>query len=294
MLSADFSRRRGEVTRLLAVLERVQHDTPPVMALKADDGLAAAHASMLLGATVPRLYGAAAALARQLDLLRRTKAELVHRRAEDAATAASLARTRGALDQLLATKAQEADAARTVYANLSGKLQMVASHAADLDALLRRVAALRETPAAQKLVVIASRNARGIDALRRGSLQRPVVGRMVPGDGEPQGGPHAPGVSFYSPPAAEVVSPVDSQVLFAGAYHKAGLVLILRSNAGYDLVLAGLERIDVRAGDELLAGEPVGRMPRGGTASRLYFELRQNGKGASPVPWLSGQPGKVM
>jgi septal ring factor EnvC (AmiA/AmiB activator) len=91
-----------------------------------------------------------------------------------------------------------------------------------------------------------------------------------------------------------VVAPADSQVLFAGAYHKAGLVLILHSLGGYDLVLAGLERIDVRTGDELLAGEPVGKMPRGGTQSRLYFELRQNGKGASPAPWLSGEPGKVM
>ncbi|HEY3777197.1 MAG TPA: peptidoglycan DD-metalloendopeptidase family protein [Rhizomicrobium sp.] len=117
---------------------------------------------------------------------------------------------------------------------------------------------------------------------------------MAPGDGEPQGAPHAPGISFLTPPAAEVVSPADSQVLFAGAYHKTGLVLILRSVGGYDLVLAGLERIDVRAGDELLAGEPVGRMPRGGTELRLYFELRQNGKGVSPAPWLSDEPGKVM
>jgi septal ring factor EnvC (AmiA/AmiB activator) len=59
-------------------------------------------------------------------------------------------------------------------------------------------------------------------------------------------------------------------------------------------VLAGLERIDVRAGDQLLAGEPVGRMPHSGTEMRLYFEVRQNGKGTSPAPWLAVEPRKVM
>jgi septal ring factor EnvC (AmiA/AmiB activator) len=62
--------------------------------------------------------------------------------------------------------------------------------------------------------------------------------------------------------------------------------LILESAGGYDLVLAGLERVDVRSGDALLAGEPLGTMPGTGAGSRLYFELRQNGKGVSPAPWL--------
>ncbi len=294
-LSADLNRRRGEVTHLLAVLERMQHDAPPAMALTAGDALAAAHATMLLGATVPRVYGAAAALVRQIEVLERTRADLVRRRAEDAVTVASLAKTRLQLDQLLATKAREADAAHATYGNLAARLDAAASQAADLDTLLRRVAALRgRSSVTRQIVVVAARNAPSSDALSRNSLLRPVVGRMMPGDGEPEGSPRAPGISFLTPSDAEVVAPADSQVVFAGAYHKSGLVLILHGLGGYDLVLAGLERIDVRAGDELLAGEPVGRMPRGGTESRLYFELRRNGKGVSPAPWLSGEPGKVM
>jgi septal ring factor EnvC (AmiA/AmiB activator) len=45
--------------------------------------------------------------------------------------------------------------------------------------------------------------------------------------------------------------------------------------------------MEVRPGDQLLAGEPLGTMPRIG--GRLYFEVRQNGKGVSPAPWLSGE-----
>jgi septal ring factor EnvC (AmiA/AmiB activator) len=63
--------------------------------------------------------------------------------------------------------------------------------------------------------------------------------------------------------------------------------LILELSAGYDLVLAGLGRVDVRPNDEVLAGEPVGIMPKSGQDVRLYFELRQNGHGTNPAPWLS-------
>jgi len=64
-----------------------------------------------------------------------------------------------------------------------------------------------------------------------------------------------------------------------------GQVLILEITTGYDIVLAGLGSVTVRLGDELLAGEPVGIMPADGP--RLYFELRQNGKGLDPEPWLT-------
>jgi septal ring factor EnvC (AmiA/AmiB activator) len=60
----------------------------------------------------------------------------------------------------------------------------------------------------------------------------------------------------------------------------------LESPGGYDLVLAGLERVAVRPNDQLLAGEPLGTMPRTQDA-RLYFELRQNGKGINPAPYLA-------
>ncbi|HEX4159367.1 MAG TPA: peptidoglycan DD-metalloendopeptidase family protein [Rhizomicrobium sp.] len=292
-LSASFAQQRVKVAALLAILERMQHDRPPVMAIRPGDALAGAHTAMLLGATLPRLYHAAAELARRLDAMKRMRAELVRRRAEAAQNSARLGTARGQLDQLLAMKSREADAANAQYGDLAARLDAVANEAQSLEVLLRKVAALRSAPTVQGVVVVAARNTQG-QGLQRHSLLRPVVGRMEMGDGAPADAPHAPGISFLPPPGAQVIAPADSQVLFAGPYHKNGLVLILHGVGGYDLVLAGLERVDVRAGDQVLAGEPVGRMPHGGTEMRLYFEVRQNGKGASPAPWLAVEPRKVM
>jgi septal ring factor EnvC (AmiA/AmiB activator) len=285
LLSADFLRKRAEVAELVAVLQRMQHEMPPVLALRADDALAAAHSSMLVGATLPRIYSAAAELSQKLEALQRTRREL-SRRDEDAIhNAAALTQTRNQLDQLLAIKAHEADEAGSRYEDLAGKLQAASDQAQNFEALLEKVALLRVGTAGGGFSIVAARNSRsGLGSSRR-SLLRPVVGRMVAGD-ESSAGVRAPGVSFLAPSEAQVVAPADGQVLFAGAYHKTGQVLILQTLDGYDLVLAGLEHVDVRSGDHLLAGEPVGTMPRSIAAPRLYFELRQNGKGLSPASML--------
>lgn len=283
MLSADFVRKRTEVADLVAVLQRMQHDMPPVLALRSDDALAAAHSSMLIGATLPRIYAAAAELSRKLQALRLTRAQLSARRAQATRNSATLAVTRNQLDQLLAVKAREADQAGSRYEDLASKLEAASDQAGNLETLLQRVALLRATPGTDFSVVTARNGREARQPGGRRTLVRPVVGRMVAGD---ESGMRAPGVSFLAPPSAQVVAPADAQVLFAGAYHKSAQVLILQSADGYDLVLAGLDRIDVRSGDHLLAGEPVGRMPRSVAAPRLYFELRQNGKGLSPASRL--------
>ena len=122
----------------------------------------------------------------------------------------------------------------------------------------------------------------------RGSpLRRPVVGKQVSGGMEGVGGASAPGLTFATAPGAQVIAPADGQVLFAGPYHKSGQVLILEMTAGYDVVLAGMERVNVRPEDQVLAGEPVGTMSNIGHEERLYFELRRNGHGVNPAPWVA-------
>jgi septal ring factor EnvC (AmiA/AmiB activator) len=119
-------------------------------------------------------------------------------------------------------------------------------------------------------------------ALAKGSLLEPVTGTSLPPGPESD---KNPGLTYATPPGAQVIAPSDGKILFAGPYHKEGQVLILEITTGYDIVLAGLGQVIVRPGDELLAGEPVGIMPPG-SQTRLYFELRQNGKGLDPEPWL--------
>ena len=286
-LSASFARDRVSVTRLLAILERLQHDMPPALALRPDDALGAARSAMLVGASLPNVYGQAAWLARRIATLKKTREQLIQRRADGVRNAAKLATARDQLDQLLAMKQTEADAAASHYGDLEGRLAKAALAAQDLKALLEKVAQLRSRPEQTDITLVAAQAAGSGAVLRPRSLLMPVVGHEVPGGMEGVGGARAPGLTFAVEPGARVIAPADSEVLFAGPYHKTGQVLILELTTGYDLVLAGLGRVDVRPRDEVLAGEPVGLMPKIGRDTRLYFELRQNGHGVNPAPWLA-------
>ena len=283
-LAANFARDRVRVARLLGLLERVQSDYPPAIALQPEDALKAARGAMVLGASLPQLYAAAATLAHRIEALKATRANLAARRADAAKNLTALADARSELDQLVARREAEAGEASEAYAGLQAQLETIVKEATDLKSLLDRVAALRNAAQQSGMTVVTAANdqaARGPGG--RATLFRPVNGQIVPGG---SGGEAMPGLTFITAPAAAVVAPADSRVLFAGRYHKTGQVLILELPGGYDLVLAGMDRVDVRAGDQLLAGEPVGRMAPRGNGARLYFELRQNGKDISPAPWL--------
>ncbi|MGC9953793.1 MAG: peptidoglycan DD-metalloendopeptidase family protein [Rhizomicrobium sp.] len=286
-LSASFARDRVSVSRLLAILERLQHDMPPAMVLRPNDVLSAARGAMLIGASLPSVYGEAAALAHRIDTLHKTRLALVARRAEAEGNAAYLAQARIELDQLLAMKRLEADEAASRYGNLKNQLETIALQAVDLQALLEKVAALRTAPASQSVVTVTAQKSAVGPKLGRDSLVSPVVGELAPGGMDGVGGTAAPGLTYTTVPGAQVISPADGTVLFAGPYHKSGQVLILQMADGYDAVLAGLDRLEVRPEDRVLAGEPVGTMAKSGQQPRLYFELRQNGRGLSPAPYMA-------
>ena len=130
------------------------------------------------------------------------------------------------------------------------------SRPTDLGQLLQKVAALSaEGPAPGPMVVVGGAERPGCGP---GSLRRPVVGRIAAGGIDGVGGARAPGVTFLTQPGAQVVAPADSKVLFAGPYHKTGEVLILEMAGGYDLVLAGLDRVDVKVGDQRSGGRAAG------------------------------------
>jgi len=283
-LSAGFANDRVAVTKLLAILERLQHDMPPALVLRPDDALSAARGAMLIGAGLPPVYAQAARLSHRIEALKRTRAALERRRAEAHVTAVNLGSARVELDRLLAQKEEEAQGAAQSYGTLRRQLDQIARQAADFQALLTRVRALRRQGAGTEdgVVTVTARSTDALPALQKGSFLEPVVGSLVGGT------QHAGvGLSYATRPGAQVIAPSDGKVLYAGPYHKSGQVLILEITTGYDLVLAGMGRVTVKPNDQLLAGEPVGNMPAGeGPDNRLYFELRHAGHVLNPAPWL--------
>jgi septal ring factor EnvC (AmiA/AmiB activator) len=289
-LTEGFRRDRISVTKLLAILERLQHDMPPALAVRPDDALAAARGAMLVGASLPPVYAEAARLARRIETLKRTRVSLIARRGEATRTASELTAARADLEILTTQKESEAQTAGDEYDTLKSRLAEIAAKAADFQALANRVAALKRSGGGDDgITIVTASNSGALGPLSKGSLLRPVVGTVAPAETNPEEIRRNPGITFMTRDNAQVIAPIDGRVLFAGPYHKSGQVLILEITTGYDLVLAGLGRVTVRPNDEVLAGEPVGVMPAqsGAPKERLYFELRHDGHGLDPRPWLA-------
>ena len=168
--------------------------------------------------------------------------------------------------------------------------------AKDLKALIDRIALLRAGGSATRGMTLVTPEKAVSAEIRRGALRPPIAGTASAGD--PAGPGNTPGAGgpsglwFEASGGAQAVAPGDSEVVFAGPYQKFGQVLILEMMGGYHLTLAGLGRIDVHVGDQVLAGEPVGTLPEGKT-SRLYLELRRNGQTVDPTPWMGADVRKA-
>lgn len=119
----------------------------------------------------------------------------------------------------------------------------------------------------------------------KGKLSYPVVGRVVENFGDSTvTGMHSKGLTIQTRAGTTLRSPISGAVLFAGPFKSYGKMLIIDCKDGYLLLLAGLDDINVGAGQDVIDGEPVGKM--GSERLNLYIEIRKDGQAIDPKPWF--------
>ena len=262
---------------------------------------------------VPPLEARTAGLRRDIAAADAAERDLSAAEAETAQKRQALAGEQAKLAALIARKTElQQSASRT--AEESGKrLLALAAESASLHELIDRLEAERRkeeaeravpraapagpvavtAPAPLRLDPSAPRRIRPF-AEARGAMVFPATGALVLRFGVPDnyGGTNR-GLTFETEAGAVVVAPFDGQIAFAGPFRSYGQILIIAHGDGYHSLLAGLDRIDVSAGQTLVAGEPVGRMPDGEGRPHLYFELRHDNQPINPMPWLATRLEKV-
>jgi septal ring factor EnvC (AmiA/AmiB activator) len=137
----------------------------------------------------------------------------------------------------------------------------------------------------------------------KGLLPLPVQGRKILGFGDPtRYGSRSKGMAYATREGAQIRSPNDGWVVYAGEFRSYGQLLIINAGGGYHVLLAGLEQIYVTVGQFVLTGEPVGKMGIGrrssdGTSGKddpiLYVEFRRKDRPIDPEPWWAKEPQKV-
>jgi murein hydrolase activator len=141
-------------------------------------------------------------------------------------------------------------------------------------------------------------------AQARAKLPSPAQGRRALAFGEKtQFGGQSKGIVIETRFSAQVTSPCDGWVVYAGEFRSYGQLLIINAGDGYHVLLAGLSQIDVQPGQFVLTAEPVGTMSRGQRNSPpsaevsgpvLYVEFRKDGRPIDPDPWWATGQQKVQ
>ncbi|WP_456632133.1 murein hydrolase activator EnvC family protein [Bradyrhizobium sp. URHC0002] len=322
---ATLDSRRTEIVEVLAALQRAGRRTPPALLVRPEDALQSLRTAMLLGSVVPELRGRAEKLAADLG-------ELVSLRQRIATKRDELARDRDRLKddsvrlaalvderqrkQSAIEKDVEAEGARAI--NLSRQVEglqgLITKMEQDLKSAAKAAAtaSLQGAPAApggrpnvgalkdpaRLSPAIAFASAKGLFAF-------PVNGRKIRDFGGSDGsGSVEKGISLAVRAGAQVTTPCDGWVVYAGPFRSYGQLLILNAGGGYHVLIAGMERISVNIGQFVLTGEPVAIMGSTSqvasilatTASQpvLYVEFRKDGTPIDSGPWWAANEGEKV
>ena len=110
----------------------------------------------------------------------------------------------------------------------------------------------------------------------------PVQGRLVAGFGaRAPGGLTSRGIALAAGAGAQAISPAAGRVSFAGPYRGYGMIVIIDHGGGWTSLVTGLGQTDVRVGEQLVAGSPLGIAGPGRPIVSL--ELRRDGQPVNPL-----------
>jgi septal ring factor EnvC (AmiA/AmiB activator) len=167
-------------------------------------------------------------------------------------------------------------AAESALADRQGRLEAVTS-----DAALMAPPSLRQAAVAQDIQPAPTSFVAPTD----GKLATRFGGRL-------DSGLRAEGIAWRTGAGAEVRAPAAAVVAYAGPLNGWGEVVILRAGGGCHMVLSGLGKVTVTAGQSVAAAFPVGAMPADGqSAPELYFEVRMAGGPIDPAKLMTGGRG---
>lgn len=345
--------KHGTLAGLLAAMQRMGRNPPPVMVTQREDALSMVRSAMLLASTFPELRTEAVALGTQLEDLSRVMGSI---RAEGEKLRAETVRLDDARTRLSALQESKRQtlAERENELNKMGELaNQISKNVQDLSELIgnldkevanrtglgayeqeaaqppQRTAALtppatpippgkatpEKTPTPEAKAPAPPPEEKGVvlapsgDRLAmlspgrikpampfeeaRGMLPMPAQGKTVLNyNDKTQYGSQSRGIVLQTRQGAQVISPSDGWVVYAGDFRSYGQLLIINAGRGYHILLAGLSQIDVQLGQFVLTGEPVGVMPNSGASPKaqdnapvLYIEFRKDQKPVDPAPW---------
>jgi len=297
-LHARLAKKQEPLIGLTAALQRISR-RPPVLALLRPGSLRdAVHMRAMLQTMLPEVERRTVGLRAELE-----RAQALERDA--VAAAAALRLSQGKLKerrgQLVAAETRQRLASRqatSVASREAERALALAEKARDLTELVEEISRqgeLRIQLAALPGPIIRPprpEESKVRKAKQPAELDRPLAGYMLPIQGrilagfgdEIEGRPRSRGIVLATHRGAQAVAPAAGRVAYAGPYRGFGSIVIVEHDGGWTTLVTGLAQLDVRVGDNLVEGAPIGLAGRSDPI--VTVELRHEGKAVNPLKYL--------
>ncbi|MBH0111498.1 peptidoglycan DD-metalloendopeptidase family protein [Novosphingobium sp. YJ-S2-02] len=296
-LRADLAERQGPLARLTGSLQRLSRRPPLLALLRPGSVRDTVYLRALLDTVLPEVDKRTADLRAEIEKGRRLEREALAAETDLRQAQATMRERRQRLAALetrqrLASRAVGGTATRENERALAlaEKARDLGELVAAMDAqgkLREKLAALpgpiMRPPRPEDAQVVATQFVAPPEGL--GSWTLPVMGRLVTGFAEEAPGQaRANGITLAPRGNAQAIAPAPGRVAFAGLYRGHGRIVILEHEGGWTSLVTGLARLDVRVGETLVAGAPLGiAAPRD---PRVMVELRREGTPVNPLDYV--------
>ena len=182
-------------------------------------------------------------------------------------SAKKYANEKNELDKLLKTRSAQNEKLKNQQIALQDKLKQLSARAKNISELSAGVGSSKMSADAK---------------FSKRKLNVPVRGKLVVRYGEKTAlGLKSDGWRIHTRGEALVMAPADGVIKFADSFRGFGKVVIMSHKNGYNTVMTNMGSIDALVGQEVLAGEPIGRMNE--NRPEMYLEVRRGDKSIDPA-----------
>ena len=291
--------RENQIIILMSGLQKMAVYPPEAVFFAPQNPVDNLRSSLILQSTQKPLRATADKLKQELNKLASLQAAIKAQAAQIKLAANRLETERGRMEKLMQQKSILQSHFEFESKDAKKKAESLGKQAKSLEDLLaklekekqRKMKKLADAAARQKPILAIPTPSPVAGAFQKslGSLPLPARGRIIQRYGDKTlGGGSAKGLTMQTRSNAQVISPFDGTVLFADEFKGYGKLIIIEHGDGYHSLLSGLNQIDCTVGQNVLTGEPVGRMSAN-TSDKLYMEFRQNGQPVNPERWFASK-----
>jgi septal ring factor EnvC (AmiA/AmiB activator) len=304
----------SQMFAVLAVMQGMSREPPPILITHTRDALKMIRSGMILATFYGDIEKLATQLSAEVAALETTQKEAELQEQRRKAEQLQNSRLKDQIDVLLKENRNQIEANAVTLETLKSATAINVAGLKSLEEMLpvldaeakRRNGAKSEadskndpdvSPDAKKTAMLQPGTLKPSIpfANARGLLPLPVQGKILIRFGQPEdSGTVSKGVHLETRPGAQVISPCDGLILYAGPFRSYGQLLIINPGGGYHVVIAGMDRIEAQQGQFVLAGEPVAAMGAGARTGEvtpkrptLYVEFRRDQQSIDPEPWWS-------